>query len=120
MTDFKQTGDKGELIAARYLEKQGYSIITMNWHSPYGEIDIIARFKDIYVFVEVKTRHSRNTESAFVSVTSAKRDKLTKSVYLYLDENNLDDEAWRVDVIAIALHKNQAPIIEHVEDALDW
>ena len=38
----KQTGDKGEAYAAKYLKKHKYKIIARNYKKPYGEIDIIA------------------------------------------------------------------------------
>ena len=34
--------------------------------------------------------------------------------------HNLDDADWRVDVIAIAIPRTGAPIIDHAEDALGW
>ena len=37
----KQTGDKGEAYAAKYLKKHKYKIIARNYKKPYGEIDII-------------------------------------------------------------------------------
>ena len=37
----KQTGDKGEAYAAKYLKKHKYKIIARNYKKPYGEIDIM-------------------------------------------------------------------------------
>ena len=34
----KQTGDKGEAYAAKYLKKHKYKIIARNYKKPYGEI----------------------------------------------------------------------------------
>ena len=42
----KQTGDKGEAYAAKYLKKHKYKIIARNYKKPYGEIDIIAENKE--------------------------------------------------------------------------
>lgn len=42
MTEKRRLGDRGEDYTARYLQKQGYTITGRNWHSRYGEIDIIA------------------------------------------------------------------------------
>ena len=42
MTDKKRLGDCGEEYTVRYLEEQGFHIVERNWHSRYGEIDIIA------------------------------------------------------------------------------
>ncbi|MEQ8674366.1 MAG: YraN family protein [Aggregatilineales bacterium] len=116
----QQTGTLGEDHARRYLEHIGYQIVTTNWHCQFGEIDIIARDGDAWTFVEVKTRRTKSTESAYASITPAKREKLVKSVHTYLNDHELDDVQWRIDVIAIALNTGKQPIIEHVKDALDW
>jgi putative endonuclease len=50
-------GRYGEDRAAIYLQDHGYEIIERNWRSRSGEIDLIARHKDRFVFVEVKTRN---------------------------------------------------------------
>ncbi len=56
MTEKRRLGDRGEDYTARYLQKQGYTITGRNWHSRYGEIDIIAENGEYLLFVEVKTR----------------------------------------------------------------
>ena len=116
----QQIGNLGEDHARRYLEHIGYQIVTINWHCQFGEIDIIARDGETWAFVEVKTRRTKTTDSAYASITPTKREKMIKSVHLYLNEHDLDDEDWRIDVIAIALNTGKQPIIEHVKDALDW
>lgn len=120
MSQTRKIGDRGESIARDYLIKKEYTILDTNWTTRFGELDIIAKHNDIYVFVEVKSRHSENTETAFASITPTKREKMIKAVYHYLHEKDLDDIVWRIDAIGIALRKNQPPIIEHVEDAFDW
>jgi len=120
MGQTQKTGNKGESIARDYLIQKGYTIVDTNWSTRYGELDIIAQRDEIYVFVEVKTRHSKNTESALASITPNKREKMIKAVYQYLHEKKLDDIIWRIDAIGIALNHKQAPTIDHVEDAFDW
>ncbi len=120
MGQTQETGDRGESIAQHYLIQKDYVIIDTNWSSRFGELDIIAKQHDIYVFIEVKTRHSKNTESAFASITPAKREKMIKAVYQYIHDKNLDDIHWRIDAIGVALPRNQSPIIDHVEDAFGW
>lgn len=120
MSRTRKTGDKGEVIARDYLTQHGYSIIDTNWSTRFGEIDIIARLDELYVFVEVKTRRSNSTESAFASITPTKREKMLKAIYQYLHDKELDDIVWRVDAIGVALRRQQTPIIDHVEDAFDW
>jgi len=116
----QEIGNQGESIAQDYLIQKGYLIVDTNWSTRFGELDIIAQKSELYIFIEVKTRHSKNTESAFASITPAKREKMIKAVYQYIHDKNLDDIIWRIDAIGIALHRDQSPIIDHVEDAFDW
>ena len=55
----QELGKEGEDFAADYLQKQGYEIIDRNFECKQGEIDIIAKEKNEYVFIEVKTKIGR-------------------------------------------------------------
>jgi putative endonuclease len=110
----------GEQLACAYLLKSNYAILTTNWRCSIGEIDIVAQEKEMIVFSEVKTRRAETTEWAFANVNPRKREKLVKLAYAYLHNHQLDNSLWRIDVIAVALPFNAAPIIEHVQNALDW
>ena len=116
----QQIGKRGETIAAEFLQKQGYSIIVSNWHCPYGEIDIVAKHNDEWVFVEVRSRRAKTTESAFASISLKKRERMILAAQQYLSDFALPHDSWRIDVIGIALHRASSPHIEHVENALDW
>ena len=52
----QNSGRAGEEYAAKWLEEHGYHILEQNYHSRFGEIDIIAEDSQYIVFVEVKTR----------------------------------------------------------------
>ena len=52
----QKLGQLGETLARNYLEQHHLTVITTNYHSPFGEIDIIAKEGECFVFVEVKTR----------------------------------------------------------------
>jgi len=116
----RETGQRGEQIALEYLRAKGFEILDSNWHCSYGELDIIARHRDVIVFVEVRARHAASTEAAFESIQAPKQRKLEKSALAYLEAHHLEDSMWRIDVIAIALSRSGAAIIDHVEDALGW
>ena len=121
MPSTRQTGKRGERIAQAFLKRRGYSIVDTNWSTRFGEIDIVARRDDQLVFVEVKTRHSQDTESAFAGITPAKHERLIKAVYQYLHDHELDDDTrWRIDAIGIALDRYAPPKIDHVTDVFDW
>lgn len=116
----QQTGQQGETLAATYLQQQGYEIISRNWHCPQGELDIVARQGNVWVFIEVRTRRAITSESAFASISIGKRQRLVAAIYAYLQAHDLEVADWRVDVVAVALQRQKPPLIEHLEDALDW
>jgi len=49
----REMGKKAEDLAVKALVKKGFQIIKRNFQNKFGEIDIIAKDKDILVFVEV-------------------------------------------------------------------
>ena len=50
----REQGSHYETMAAEYLKNKGYEIISQNFFSKNGEIDIIAKDTDTLVFCEVK------------------------------------------------------------------
>lgn len=82
--DKKQLGIYGELIAARYLRRHGYEILKTNFHSRFGEIDLIAQKKETVVFVEVKTRDANSLERPASAVTPTKQQRIKKTALYYL------------------------------------
>ena len=62
-----QTGISAESRAAALLVAKGFRILARRWKSPVGEIDIVARRRQLLLFVEVKARH--NLDEAAESVT---------------------------------------------------
>lgn len=98
-----QIGEKGEALAALALERRGWLVVERNWRCAGGEIDIIARDGDTWVFVEVKLRGANAYGSPEEAVTAQKAVRLLRAAEAYLIEHGLDDVAWRVDVVAIEL-----------------
>ena len=72
-------GEKGENIVADFLKQSGYAIIGRNYHSRYGEVDIIAVKSEIIAFVEVKTRKQGSMVKGAGSVTAAKQQRIIKT-----------------------------------------
>ena len=53
-----RTGLSAESRAAAYLMAKGYRILAKRFRTPHGEIDLIARRRNLIAFVEVKARAS--------------------------------------------------------------
>ena len=71
----KWLGNKSEGIAAKVLASKGYIILARNWSCKLGELDIVARYKDTVVFVEVR---SKSCDHTVVAAESVGRDKQIK------------------------------------------
>ena len=112
-------GEIGENAVASYLEEQGYDIIGQNYHSRYGEIDIIAEQGNIIAFVEVKARGPKSKGAPAEAVTLAKQKKILQTALLYLQETQSTLQP-RFDVIEIYAPQGmetRKPELNHLEDA---
>lgn len=96
----KNIGDFGENVANEYLISKGYEILEKNYRTAAGEIDIIARFGQTLVFVEVKTRSSVKCGRPSEAVDFRKRKHMAEAAEIYCIENMINEEV-RFDVIEI-------------------
>lgn len=94
-------GLKGEVLAKEFLIKNKYKILETNYVNELGEIDIIAKQKDVIVFVEVKTRESLRFGMPREAVTVYKQQKIRKVALLYLKINHKTNAKVRFDCIDI-------------------
>lgn len=118
-----QFGVWGEDVAARHLEHAGYELVTRNWRCEHGELDLVTRHEDTWVFVEVKARRSRAYGSPEEAITPEKQRHLVDAARTYLAEHELADVAWRVDVVAVTVVGNDYanPAIEVYQNAVsEW
>ena len=109
----REFGTKGEDLACEYLQKNGYEIIERNKHfSKFCEVDIIAKYKNKMVFVEVKTRKSDAFGTPFEAITKTKYKNIKTGVLYYVQEHNIAD--FQIDVIGITLYPKLK--IEHLKN----
>ncbi len=112
-------GQSGEDIAAEFLSKNGYRVLTRNYRCRLGEIDIIAKEGGTLVFIEVKTRKGEAYGSPAAAVTSKKQRQISKTAQYYLAEHNLFDAPARFDVVSLVIGPDQLTRIEIIADAFD-
>jgi putative endonuclease len=115
----KQTGRRGEDIAASHLVDKGYKIIQRNWRCSVGELDIVAEDGDTLVFVEVRTRKGQRFGTAEESVTPTKQARLIELAQTYLQKTSTRSRLWRIDVVAVQLGAG-LPQVNHIENAVGW
>lgn len=117
MSHNREIGKKGEIEAIIYLHKKGYQILKKNYHSRWGEIDIIAQKEDKISFIEVKTRTGFIKGKPHEAVNSFKISKLMRPIRFFLLQNNFKNYKLSLDVISIILNdKNQIEKIKHFEN----
>ena len=112
------TGQWGEEIAARYLERKGYTIFARNIHTAHGEIDIVASKEAALIFVEVRTRSSHAFAYPEDSVTLRKQAHMLSAAEDYLQAHPESPESWQFDVIAIERIPGGKPEIVHFENVI--
>jgi putative endonuclease len=99
------TGQRGELIAQRIYQRQGFRIEALNWRAGRaGEIDVIAFHpqRRLLAFVEVKTRKGSDYGHPFEAVGPGKQGRLRRLAEAYLANHpKAEDVEMRFDVVGI-------------------
>ena len=115
-----EIGRLGEKIALDFLKAKGYRVMSRNFRTPFGELDIIARRGEATVFIEVKTRSTSSLGPGFLSVTRIKQAHLIKNALCYLKRHGRVNTDWRIDVISVKLNEGlKLEKIEHIENAVE-
>lgn len=96
-------GKRGEELAVRYLRSHGYRILTRNFRSKFGEIDIIGLDGKTLVFIEVKTRWSKKFGPPEEAVTPWKLKSIIKTTSYFKMLHPELPELLRIDVVALSL-----------------
>ena len=118
MTTTNDIGDRGEDLAASFLDEAGYRILNRNYRFERNEVDLVCRDPEEaeVVFVEVKTRTGRGYGPPEASVTDEKQASLIGVARAYLHEHDLEGKPARFDVVGILL-SGEEPQIEHHRNA---
>jgi len=122
----KNCGKLGEEIAKNYLIEKGYKILDRNFvfkiarFGKRGEIDIVAKKKDVICFVEVKSINKKKKFFIFpeAKVNSEKKKRLIQSAEGWLIKNKFPLNCkWQIDIISI-IFENKKFKIYHFENAI--
>ncbi|EAQ37060.1 hypothetical protein NB311A_07918 [Nitrobacter sp. Nb-311A] len=77
-----RTGLSAESRAAACLIAKGYRILARRFRTPHGEIDIVARRRQLLAFVEVKAR--RSLDDAAYAVTQRQQRRIINAAQAWL------------------------------------
>jgi putative endonuclease len=120
----RATGLAGEEAAVRMLVALGYQVVSRNFRTRYGELDVVAVDRDCLVFCEVRSRvghPAAGIELALESVGPAKRlqlRKMAKEWFRLSEGAGRRTRTTRFDVVAVSLSADGRLLAaEHVRDA---
>jgi len=110
-------GRRGEDLAHRYLRQAGLTILARNYRTPNlsGEIDIVARERDIIVFVEVKARTSAEHGAPDRAIDPEKERRIMAAARHYASHTGTDWDHVRFDIVSIVFGKQLT--LSHYPDA---
>ena len=97
------------------MEDRGYKILGRNYRKPWGEIDIIAEKsanageEGIIIFVEVKASDSPAPKGFEPEkrVNDDKIKRIKRAAQTYIQQNNLDDRSWQIDIVAVEFDRDR-------------
>ena len=92
-----ERGKEGEERALAYLLEREFRIVDRNFHSRFGEIDIVAMKGDVVHFIEVKYSLCGDAE---YFITPAKFVKIYKTIDYYLLRSSWQG-AYQLDALII-------------------
>ncbi len=101
-------GRRVELLVCKLLNQRKYRVLTSNFSSRFGEIDIIAIHQNTLVFIEVKARTSTQFGQPYEAVTPHKLEKIIKTGHYFRQKyqhKNLP-QATRVDVASVLVDQS--------------
>ena len=97
-----KTGQLGESLARKYLERKGYRILEQNYRTRYAEIDLVARKKDVLVFVEVRTKVGERFGTPEETLNWKKLQKVKRNAVAYASRVKWK-KLYRGDAVCIVL-----------------
>lgn len=115
-----EIGRTGEDYACDKVVSWGWLIISRNWRTRRGEIDIIALDRDTLVFIEVKTWPRGQFEDLELVIGRNKQKRMVETAKCFLAENREYNSKYiRFDVIMVSDDPLSLaePAINHLKDA---
>lgn len=99
----RSLGSKGEDMAAQYLLSKGFEIITRNYGTGIGEIDLVSRDpENSLVFVEVKYAQSLRSGDPAWKISPSKIKTIGRVAQQYLKEHSMENTPFRIDAVTIS------------------
>jgi len=115
--NLRASGDEAEEAAANHLLAQGYSVLTRNYRTRRGEIDIVAREGATLIFVEVKRGSPGSPIPPLLRVTLRKQARIIRAATDYLTQTEASFEFVRFDAMGLTPVRGGKWQVEHLRGA---
>jgi len=112
----KEFGNQAEQFVSGYLKKKSFTIVEQNYQKRCGEIDIIARKKNLVIFVEVKIRKNAYFPLSEI-ITRSKQKKIIKTAQTFIQEQHFTDAIFRFDVALLTVNSSAEFDLNYIENA---
>jgi putative endonuclease len=120
LTPRQRSGKRAEDLAAEFLRAQGCEILERNYRRRLGELDLVARERDVLVIAEVRTRAHAAFGSAAESVDRRKQRRITRAAQQLLQQRaELARLPVRFDVLVVSGLEAPEPRIEWIRHAFE-
>lgn len=106
----------GERVAARWLQREGWTVVTHRFRSGHRDIDLVMRQGDRISFVEVKARRGNSFGGPVEAVHHRKRLELVRSAKVWVDRFGTPDMSYRFDVVGVLIDGSGVRV-RHIADA---
>ncbi|HEY3356321.1 MAG TPA: YraN family protein [Polyangia bacterium] len=117
--DRRGLGVHAERLAADHLLAHGYRILTRNYRTRGGELDLVAQDGDTIVFVEVRARTRADLGEPFETIGPTKQRRVARAAETWLVAHGATRAPARFDVVSILLAPGAAPAIELIQNAFE-
>jgi len=110
MSTAVEIGTYGERVAAAFVRRHGYRVLTRNFKTERGEIDLVCRHGDVLAFVEVRTRAGDLFGRPSESIDARKEEALRSAAHDYLRLLDRDDITYRFDAVEVRMRAGEVPV----------
>ena len=107
-------GRRGEDFAAKHLKRSRFKLLYRNFRAPGGgEVDLVCRDRDTneLVFIEVKTRQTREFGDPSEAVNVKKQELIARGAIAWLRMLDFPDIRYRFDIVEVIITPSQSEVV---------
>ncbi len=113
------TGERGEKLAAIYLQQRGYRVVSRNWRNPRDrrdELDLVCTDGEVLVFIEVKARDAGALVSGYHTVDTRKKKVVRRTAVAYMRRLRTRPHTYRFDIVEVEMGPGRKVEVRHFEN----